>query len=229
MTSPRKTWLSLVSILIAADVSFSKRRSTECGQLSGDAASKAAEKAPDSTGDPYEDFPEDQGEDLPVDQILKIASDCKNFGNKAFKAGDLNLGLDKYQKGLRYLGASEAKDDGEQPEVAKQISSLSFTLQSNSALLQNKLQAFDDAKKSASLALGKSNLNVPDSDRAKAYFRRGLAQEGLKDEEEAVKDYEEALKCAPGDPAIVKQLTAVKKKAAERAKKEKAAYKKFFD
>ena len=184
---------------------------------------------PDSTGDPYEDFPEDQGEDLPVDQVLKIASDCKDFGNKAFKAGDLNLGLDKYQKGLRYLGAGEAKDEAEQPEFAKQKSSLSFTLQSNSALLQNKLQAFDDAKKSASLALETSNLNVPDSDRAKAYFRRGLAEEGLKDEEEAVKDYEEALKCAPGDPAIIKQLTAVKKKAAERAKKEKAAYKKFFD
>lgn len=214
-----------MSILVATDVSFSKRHSTDCGQLSGDDASKAAEKVSDSTGDPYEDFPEDQGEDLPVDQILKIASDCKDFGNKAFKAGDLNLGLDKYQKGLRYLGASEAKDE-EQSEFAKQLSSLLFTLQSNSALLQNKLQAFDDAKKSASLALEK---DVPDSDRAKAYFRRGLAEEGLKDEEEAVKDYEEALKCAPGDPAIIKQLTAVKKKAAERAKKEKAAYKKFFD
>ena len=216
-----------MSILVATEVSFSKRHSLDCGQLSGDAASKAAEKVPDSTGDPYEDFPEDQGEDLPADQILKIASDCKDFGNKAFKAGDLNLGLDKYQKGLRYLGASEAKDDGEQPEIAKQISSLSFTLQSNSALLQNKLQAFDDAKKSASLALGTSN--IPDPDRAKAYFRRGLAEEGLKDEEEAVKDYEEALKCAPGDQAITKKLTAVKKKAAERAKKEKAAYKKFFN
>ena len=116
--------------------------------------------------------------------------------------------------------------DEDPKELEGQMKTLRFTLQSNSALLQNKLKAFDDANKSASNALDISGIQ--DSDRAKAYYRRGLAKEGLKDEDEAVKDYEEALKCAPGDPAITKQLSAVKKKAAEQAKKEKEAYKKFF-
>ena len=92
--------------------------------------------------------------------------------------------------------------------------------------MQNKLKAFDDANKSASNALDLPE--IPDSDRAKAYYRRGLAKEGLKDEDEAIRDYEEALNFAPGDPAITKQLSAVKKKAAEQAKKEKAAYVRTF-
>lgn len=51
---------------------------------------------------------------------------------------------------------------------------------------------------------------------------------GLKNEEEALKDLEEANKLVPGDGAVVKELAAVKKNIAERAKKEKAAYSKFF-
>ncbi|CAF9917528.1 MAG: peptidyl-prolyl cis-trans isomerase cpr6 [Heterodermia speciosa] len=202
-------------------------KTLDCGQLSTNDASKIPEKAPDSTGDPYEDFPEDQGEDLKAPQILKIANECKDFGNKAFKSGDLNLGLDKYQKGLRYLNEQTEPADDDPKELTAQTNILRFSLHSNSALLQNKLRAFDDAKKSAANALEISD--IPSSDRAKAFFRRGLAEEGLKDEDEAIKDYEEALKCAPGDPAITKQLSAVKKRAAEQAKKEKAAYKKFFE
>ena len=179
----------------------------DCGQLSGEAAAKGAENVLYSTGDPYEDFPEDQEGDLKGPQILKIATECKDFGNKAFKGGDLNLGLDKYQKGIRYLNEQIEPADDDPKELAVQMRTLRFTLHSNSALLQNKLKAFDDAKKSASNALDISEIAGPD--RAKAY--------------------EEALKYAPGDPAISKQLTAVKKKAAEQAKKEKAAYKKFFD
>ena len=38
-----------------------------------------------------------------------------------------------------------------------------------------------------------------------------------------------AQKLAPDDVAITKELTAAKKKAAEQAKKEKAAYKRFFE
>lgn len=209
---------------------FTKRLANsyvDCGQLSGGAASKAAEKVPDSTGDPYEDFPEDQGEELKGPNVLKIASDCKDFGNKAFKSNDLNLSLDKYQKGLRYLNEHPEATDQDPPELAEKMTGVRFSLHSNSALIQNKLKAFDDAHKSASNAIELSK--IPAADKAKAYYRKGLASEGMKNEDQAIKDYEEASKLAPSDPAITKQLTAVKKKAAEQAKKEKAAYKKFFE
>ena len=180
----------------------------------------------DSTGDPYEDFPKDQSEDFKGPDILKIATELKEFGNKAFKAGDLNLALDKYQKGLRYLNEYPEAGDDDPPELSKDLTQVRFTLHSNSSLLQIKLKAFDDAQKSASnaLELGK----VPDADRAKASYRKAMALLGLKDDEQAVKDLEIAQKLAPGDPVITKELGAAKQKAAEQAKKEKAAYKKFF-
>lgn len=198
----------------------------DCGQLSGDEASKATEKVPDSTGDPYEDFPEDQGQELKAPEVLKIATECKDFGNKAFKEGDLNLGLDKYQKGIRYLNEHPEVTAEDPPELSGKLTSLRFSLHSNSALLQIKLKAFDDAYKSATNATELSK--IPDTDKAKAYYRKGLASEGLKDDDQAIEAYERAFSLAPNDPAISKQLAAVKKKAAEQAKKEKAAYKKFF-
>ena len=195
----------------------------------GKDASTGFEKTVDSTGDPYEDFPEDQADskEYKGPQIVKIANELKEYGNKAFKGGDLNLGLEKYQKGLRYLNEYPSASDDDPPETAKQLKAIRFTLHSNSALLQNKLKAYEDAKTSASHAIDISE--VAETDQAKAYYRRALAKAGLKDEDEALKDLETASKLAPGDPAIAKELSAVKKKAAEQAKKEKAAFKKFFE
>ena len=69
---------------------------------------------------------------------------------------------------------------------------------------------------------------ITDAEKAKALYRRATAEIGLKDEEGSLKDLEEANKLVPGDAAVVKELATVKKNAAERAKKEKAAYSKFF-
>jgi peptidyl-prolyl isomerase D len=198
---------------------------TNCGELTGDEAEGAGQKAPDSTGDPYEDFPEDQAGEATASQILKIATDLKGFGNTAFKAGDLSLGLDKYQKGLRYLNEDPSLD-GEPPETKKALGALRFTLNSNSALLSNRLKAYDDALRSASAALDVAN--IADADKAKALYRRAIAEVALKDEEGAVKDLQEANKLVPNDAAIVKELAQVKQAVAARLKKEKSAYSKAF-
>jgi peptidyl-prolyl isomerase D len=199
----------------------------DCGELTGDAALEADKKVPDSTGDPYEDFPEDakSGDaEFSAVEIVDIVTKIKEFGNKAFKEGNLQLGIDKYQKGLRYL--NEEPDIKEKPEEAKAIEALRFTLNSNSALLYNKLKQFEDGARSAGFALDISNLS--DTDKAKALYRRAIAEVGLKDEDSALKDLEAASKLVPGDAAITKELAGVKKAATERAKKEKAAYGKFF-
>ena len=94
-------------------------------------------------------------------------------------------------------------------------------------MAQNKLEAFGDAKASVNLALGLGK-EVPDSDLAKAHFRRATASVALKDDEAALKDLEEAAKLAPGDAAIQKEMGTVKKRAQEAVKKEKAAMRKFF-
>jgi len=198
---------------------------TKCGQLTGDEAESADQKAPDSTGDPYEDFPEDQASPPSAKEIVKIAADLKEFGNKAFKGNDLHLGLDKYQKGIRYLNEDPSLD-GEPPETKKELDQLRFTLNSNSALLAIKLKSYEDALRYATAALDVANIT--DKDKAKALFRRGQAEVGLKDEDAALKDFTEADKLIPGDVAVMKELAAVKRSATDRAKKEKAAYSKFF-
>jgi peptidyl-prolyl isomerase D len=198
----------------------------DCGELTGDAALAADVKQPDAMGDPYEDFPEDCTEPLDAATVLKIAAECKDYGNKAFKAGDVSLGLDKYQKGLRYLN-EEPDLDNEPASTKTELDALRFSLNSNSALLNIKLENWDDAVRSATSALAVAGAK--DADKAKAHYRRGFASVRLKDEDSAIKDLQEAARLAPNDAAILRELKEVKTKAANRAAKEKAAYKKFFD
>ncbi|KAF7861504.1 hypothetical protein EAF04_008067 [Stromatinia cepivora] len=198
---------------------------TDCGELTGDEAESADAKIPDSTGDTYEDFPEDMTAPPTASEIVKIATDLKTYGNTAFKANQLPVALDKYKKGLRYLNEDPDLTDSP-PETSSSLSALRFTLNSNSALLHNKLKNFADAERAASAALAVSGIT--DTDRAKALYRRAIAYIGLKNDDEALKDLEEANKLVPGDAAVVKELSALKKSMAERAKKEKAAYSKFF-
>ncbi|KAJ9141804.1 Peptidyl-prolyl cis-trans isomerase [Pleurostoma richardsiae] len=197
----------------------------QCGELGPDQFAAADNlKQPDALGDPYEDFPEDES-DLDAEKILKVAADCKEFGNKAFKSGDASLALDKYQKGLRYLN-EDLDLDKEPADTKTKLDALRFTLNSNSALMNMKLGAWEEC-----VHLASSALEVPaitDAERAKALYRRGYAYVRLKDEDKAIEDLAAANKLVPGDAAISSELAAVKKQQTARLAKEKAAYKKFF-
>lgn len=198
----------------------------DCGELTGEAALAAEIKQPDALGDPYEDFPEDNDTgDLNAQKVLTIAAACKDYGTTAFKAGNFELALEKYQKGIRYLN-EEPELDGEPAETKTSLNTLRYSLNSNSALMATKLEAWDDAIRFATAAMAVSG--VAPKDRAKALYRRGVASVHLKDEESALKDLEEAQKLVPEDSAVKTELANVKNKAAARSAKEKAAYKKFF-
>lgn len=200
---------------------------SDCGELTGaDAEAAAADtKTADALGDAYEDFPEDSDEKLDSEKILKIAADCKEYGNKAFKGGDAALALDKYQKGLRYLNEDTELDEAP-ADVAKQSAALRFTLNNNSAMMNLKLESWQEAEHAAANALAVSGTT--DAEKAKALYRRGVALIKMKDEDAAIQALEQAQKLVPGDAAINKELESVKKAAAARLAKEKAAYKKFF-
>ncbi|KAB5577562.1 40 kDa peptidyl-prolyl cis-trans isomerase [Coniochaeta sp. 2T2.1] len=199
----------------------------DCGELPEGVAVSEASRAADPYGDKYEDFPEDETDQQPLSaqKCLQVASDCKDYGNKAFKAGDISVALDKYQKGIRYL--NEDPDlDNEPADTKQKMDALRAALNSNAALMNIKLAAWDDAVRAAKNAIDLGVLS--DKDKAKALYRRGVAYVKLKDEELAIKDLQEAKKLAPEDKAVIAELAAVKKAAAERLAKEKAAYKKFF-
>jgi peptidyl-prolyl isomerase D len=92
-----------------------------------------------------------------------------------------------------------------------------------------KEKRWDEGQKYAGYALDVAkNGGISDADKAKAHYRRALARVAMKDEDEALEDLTEAAKLAPGDAGVMKEMAAVKKSVADRARKEKAALKKFF-
>ena len=218
-------WYGVIHIRTAA-ANFG----VDCGELSGEDYDKATEKVADVTGDPYEDYPEDQKsseEEWKGEEILKIATELKDMGNAAFKKQDLNLGIKKYLKGLRYLHEYPAPLDNDPADLFPKLQALKITLYSNCALLQNKTNQFVEASESATKALEIEGIS--DKDKAKAYFRRGQAKVGKRGDEDALKDFNEAIKYAPGDAGIVKELDAAKKRVAARKEKEKKVYKNAFN
>ncbi|KAJ5769190.1 hypothetical protein N7520_003749 [Penicillium odoratum] len=202
----------------------------DCGELQGEEYENATKKIQDATGDPYEDFPEDhQGEELTAPLAFKIASDLKGFGNTAFKQGNLELGVEKYQKGLRYLNEFPEVGENDPKELEEQMKSLRFTLHSNSSLLAGKLSQFRNAQNWATYALQIAEAaNAKDADKAKVHYRRAVAYIGQREEDLALKDLTAALKFAPGDAAITNEINKVKKAVKDREAKDRKAAQKFF-
>ena len=203
----------------------------DCGELTDAAYTSATDKISDATGDPYEDYPEDQktssDDEWDGATILKIATELKELGNKAFKEAHLELGLQKYQKAIRYLQEYPVPVDTDPKDLWPALNTLKISLYANSALLQNKLSLFTEAAESATKALEIEGIS--DKDKAKAYFRRAQAKVGKRGEDDALKDLNEAAKWAPGDAAIVRELEGVKKRVAARKEKERSAYKNAFN
>ncbi|PLB40952.1 peptidyl-prolyl cis-trans isomerase D [Aspergillus candidus] len=203
----------------------------DCGELTGSDYDEADKQVPDATGDPFEDFPDDhQGEELSAPVCFKIASELKNYGNSAFKSGNLALGLEKYQKALRYMNEFPEPDEEKDPkDLEPQLKALRFALHSNSALLANKLSQYKNAQNWATYALDVADAaKAKDTDRAKALYRRAVASGGLKEEDAALSDLETASKLAPGDAGITNEVARVKQAIKNREAKERATARKFF-
>lgn len=203
---------------------------TASGELSPDETLEASgSTGPDAYGDAYEDYPDDLDEDTTLDAqtVLRIATDCKGYGNAALKAGATSAAIEKYQKGLRYLN-EEPETDKEGKDVVEGLESLRFTLHNNTALVRVKREDWDGAVASATSALAVRSAAVKDQDRAKALYRRGLAHVARKDDDAALEDLGEAAKLVPGDAAITRELGAVKRRVEGKEKKQKDAIKKFF-
>ena len=160
-------------------------------------------------------------------EAYRIASDIKDYGNRAFKAGDIDLGVEKYQKAIRYLNEyAVTRHDDDPKELRDQLQSLRYTLLTNSALLQNKQGNFRDAEESSTKALAIEELT--EVEKVKAYFNRGVAFQGLKDDAAALEDLEKAYSLVPSDTAVLKQLEVTRKKVADSQAKQKAKLKNFF-
>src|SRR5690606_33867811 len=111
-------------------------------------------------------------------------------------------------------------------EITQSIN-LKFTTYSNLSLVNNKRSNFKEAIEAADKALRLDLSKIGEAEQSKAYFRRGCAHVGLKDDDEAVKDFEKANSLKK-DPATTQQLEAARGRLKQRAEKFKNAFKKAF-
>ncbi|KAK9452872.1 cyclophilin-like domain-containing protein [Dipodascopsis uninucleata] len=198
----------------------------DCGELDSSEAVQQGHIA-DSTGDVLEDFPEDEdklkGKDRTTENLLKLTQTIKDIGTGLFKDGKYEQALDKHEKALRYLNyfSPDPKED-----IASAFDKLKIAILLNMALIQLRLNLPLETVKSAEYALAVSDITEPEM--AKAYYRMGCGHLRSKNEADAIACFEKALKHAPGDAAIVKEMSAAKQKIADRKKKERAAYAGFF-
>ncbi|KAK9365235.1 cyclophilin-like domain-containing protein [Lipomyces kononenkoae] len=199
---------------------------TDCGEITAE-EELTQQNVGDGTGDILEDYPEDeerlQGGNRSTENLLKLSQQIKDIGTALFKGAKFDKALEKHDKALRYLNyfSPDPKED-----IALQFDKLKIAILLNTALIYLKLNEPHEAIKSADNALYVDGIT--DTDRAKALYRRGVGHLRTKNEESAVTSFEEALKLAPGDKAIVQELSVAKKIVSERRKKEKTAYAAFF-
>lgn len=203
----------------------------DCGELGPEEdVEKLTQKEPDSTGDKYEEFPEDQlasGEEWSGTSVIGIAEDLKGKGSQAFKEGKLELALSKYQKALRYLHEYPTALESDPADTQSKLGKLKIALHNNSSLLQYKLKQYKDSAASADKAM--SVEGATDADKGKSLFRKGMAAKESKNEEDALEFLLRAQKLVPEDKGVSSELVAVKKAAQERKAKERKAYAKAFD
>ncbi|CAK7233656.1 cytochrome P450 monooxygenase 41 [Sporothrix bragantina] len=190
-------------------------------ETSGAPAAAAATAA----ADPLASLTGGGGATLSAERVLKIATDCKGYGNTAFKNGDWNTALDKYHKALRYLN-EEPELEGAPEGTKAALDQVRISVNSNAALMHLKLGAWQDARVAATNALEVAGITP--ADKAKALFRRGQALIKQKDEEEAQTDLAEAHKLAPNDANVLRELNQVKAALKSRREKERKTYQKFF-
>lgn len=205
---------------------------TNCGEIPM-SASLEAYMITDGTDDLYEDYPGDeasvQKDNTDPIPALNAALKIKEIGTQVLRSAkndaQKGLALDKYQKSLRYVNEF-MPDPTEHADAYSQYLKLKIALHLNIALVFLQLGQTAQAHKSANNALEVPQISP--QEKAKALYRRGLASVRSKNETEAVKDFEEALKIVPGDAAITAELARAKQIIVKRKDGEKAAYSKFF-
>lgn len=195
-----------------------------CGEYPLDA--ELPSKADDGTGDKFEEsILDEESIDMKNPQsVFDAVSQLKEIGTKMFKSQKLELAYQKYSKASRYL--EDYFPENLSDADLKTDVELKVSLYLNIAIVGLRLGKNKEALAAAQNALEVGNLG--DKERAKAYYRAASAYLALKNFDKSIENFQQALKYAPGDEAIVKGLKDAEVKAKERKAKEKAAFAKFF-
>ncbi|VVT51672.1 uncharacterized protein SAPINGB_P003174 [Magnusiomyces paraingens] len=195
-----------------------------CGEYPAD--KPLPPKVDDGTGDKYEEsIADDESIDINSSaSVFAAVQDLKSIGTKLYKEGKLSKAFEKYSKASRFLEEYFPEDLSEADLKTDQ--DLKVSLYLNIAIvalrLNKNLEALEAAKNAMEVG------EIGNQEKAKALYRMGSAYLGLKNHEESIAKYQEALKYAPNDSAILQGLNNAKTKLNERKQKERAIFSKFF-
>lgn len=205
----------------------------DCGQLSPDDPC-LSESAAANDSDPYEDYPDDQdsvdGQNVieKPEAALKVAREVREIGTKLFKEGKAEDALAKYQKSIRYLDMHQTLPDDAPPELKDSYDALLAPLFLNSALAALRAGGTANAGIALRAADRALEMQLSDADKAKALYRRALANGILKEDDSAEEDLVAASELVKDDKAILSELEKVQQRKKEKKDKARKAFKKLF-
>lgn len=150
---------------------------------------------------------------------LEAATQAKEKGNAAFKAGKWDAAIKKYKRALSMV----EYDTGFGADAKAGAAELKKAVNLNLAAAHLKLSAWKDAAAAADAVLAKDGSN------AKALFRRAQAKLGTQDFLDAERDARAAVDADPSSRDARALLARVKKESAAYDKKQRAAYSGLFE
>jgi hypothetical protein len=169
-------------------------------------------------------------------EIVEVET-LKGVGAEFFKGKEVASALQAYEEALAKIGAMNFTNSKHQPELLHRVNALRDQLSVNSALCCVKLEKYEEAIASASIALTRHEETRHQETKlhVKALYLRGKAHAALNTYchlDCGKKDLLAACKLAPKDKMIRKELDGAMKSLKEANEKEKAKPKKkagFFN
>ncbi|KAL8424798.1 hypothetical protein Efla_001012 [Eimeria flavescens] len=168
---------------------------------------------------------EDTDVKLPPSQCIKRAKKNKDEANELFRDGNVELAVQRYVKGLQYLSKVTAVPADEKEETE----ALRLSLHLNLAQAYLRLTGSDakapqyEAFAKKALASCDAALQL-DAQCVKAFYRRAVANERLKEYDSGLADVRKALQIVPDDADVLK----LKERLEARIKAEKEQQKKIY-
>ncbi|CAI1516266.1 hypothetical protein SEUBUCD646_0J02240 [Saccharomyces eubayanus] len=178
-------------------------------------------------GDVYEEYPDDDTHFNEDDfgNAFKAANTIKESGTLLFKKKDYENAFFKYRKSLNYINEYMPEPDLDK-EKNEEFTDLKMKVYLNLSLALFNLERYDDSITYATYLL--EMYNVPNKDRAKAYYRRGNSYLKKTRLDEALQDYRLCKEMNPDDKVIEQRIEYVENIMEVKKEKTRRNISKFF-
>ncbi|XP_053672061.1 peptidyl-prolyl cis-trans isomerase D [Anopheles nili] len=157
-----------------------------------------------------------------IDEMLQHLNPIRNAGNRYFKAGDFIRANRRYKKAERYFNFFSNQVNRQKPHGWSLMENFQLLNWLNQAIVYVRIKDYRNAVYACNAAL------AIDPDNAKALYRRGIAQNELRNYEQAQVDLARALQRKPDDPLIRSEYDLARKNMHEFRQQQLQVFSKMF-